>query len=142
MRLKALILVAALAASAHADPAPPSPTPADGERDPDRVLTAKVIGGFGIAAVVTGVGMGLVASREYHDAIDQHCGGGTVCDPSGYATTHHAIVLGNVGTGFGVVGVGLLGAAAFTYFTAPRIHATVAPVVSEHGGGLAFAGRF
>jgi hypothetical protein len=141
MRTLALAILLALTSSAHSDPAPESP------RDPDRVAAAAAVGALGSASLITGIVLGFKARSDYHAAFDAgQCmtvsGSPPLCDAQGQARAESAYTLGNVGTAFGVAGVALIGAAAITYFTAPRTHTVIVPVADDRGASLSLVRRF
>ena len=116
------------------------------ERRPTRVVAAYTLGGIGAASFVTGVLLGYVAKRKYDDAIAGNCempdpDRPRACNPEGYRGTNSAIMVANVGTVVGTVGVAMVAAAAVVYFTAPR-DVVVTPTASTQSAGLAVVGRF
>ena len=108
-----------------------------------RVVMAETITAIGAAGVVTGVVLGVVARSKYNSAIHDHCTSGDmpVCDANGFTSANNAITLANVGTVFGVVGVGAIIAGGVVYFTAPK-EFVVTPTASGQGAGIAISGTF
>ena len=139
VRTLAPFVVVSSISAAHAEPQPP--------RDPDRVAVAEALSLVGGASLLTGVVLGFKARADYQSAFDSgHCMNPSaehpVCDATGYSQAQSAHTLGNAGTLLGIGGLALVGAGAITYFTAPRIGATVTPVVDEHGAAVVLGGRF
>ena len=64
-----------------------------------------------------------------------------LCNVIGYSAQSNARTLANVGTGFGVAGLAVIGAGAVVFLTAPR-DLMVAPTVSERSAGVTVVGRF
>jgi hypothetical protein len=110
-----------------------------------RVLAAYTLGGLGAASIVTGVMLGISGKNKYDAEFDNgHCEdlpSGPRCNATGFANQKDAITRANIGTGFGVVGVLLVGAGAVVYLTAPK-DVVVIPTATASSGGLAVVGRF
>jgi hypothetical protein len=105
----------------HATPSAPAEAP-DPARHRRRVIGVSV-GIAGVAALGTGVALGLAAHRKWGSA-GAHCTAG-VCDPTGAAINRDARQLGDVGTVVGGVGVAALATGAILYLTAPRARPVV-----------------
>jgi hypothetical protein len=120
------------------------PTPTTLVRRKTRVYTAYTLGGIGAASLTTGIVLGVLARGDYRAQIDAgHCSDESppTCDAIGYSAQKDAVVLANMGTGFGVAGLALLGVGAVVFLTAPR-DVTVSPTVTERSAGLTILGRF
>jgi hypothetical protein len=125
-------------------PAPAPAVAATGDRRRTRVVAAYALGGAGAASLTTGIVLGLVAKSRYDAQIDGgHCTDASPprCDVAGYTAQSDAVTLANIGTGFGVAGLVLIGAGAVVFLTAPR-DVAVAPTVTERSAGLTVVGRF
>jgi hypothetical protein len=116
-----------------------------------RRLVAIGVGVAGAAAVATGLVFGAQARSTWDDArADGHCTDDGVCDDIGYPLAGDARRSGTVATV--LVGAGLAAATAgvIVYVTAPAderrsgrpARASLSPVVTAHGAGLAVIGRF
>lgn len=108
------------------------------------VYAAYSLGGIGVASLTTGIVLGVLAHGDYRAQIDAgHCTDGSppTCDEIGYTAQKDAVALANIGTGFGVAGLALIGAGAVVFLTAPR-DVAVSPTVTERSAGLTIVGRF
>jgi hypothetical protein len=124
--------------------APTAPAPRTTVRRTTRVYAAYTLGGIGAASLTTGIVLGVLARGDYRAQIDAgHCSDESppTCDEIGYSAQKDAVVLANMGTGFGVAGLALLGVGAVVFLTAPR-DVVVSPTVSERSAGLTIVGRF
>jgi hypothetical protein len=120
----------------------PSP---DSDRRHTRMVIAWTLGGAGVVGGVTGIALGAYAKHQYQLEIDHgscvEMASRLTCNAQGFANTRNAITLSNVGTVTGLVGLGLIAAAAVVYVTAPH-DVTVAPVATAQTIGFAAIGRF
>lgn len=108
------------------------------------VYAAYSLGGIGVASLTTGIVLGVLAKGDYQAQIDAgHCTDESPphCDEIGYPAQKDAVALANMGTGFGIAGLALIGAGAVVFLTAPR-DVGVTPTVSERSAGLTIVGRF
>lgn len=108
------------------------------------VYGAYTLGGVGVASLTTGIVLGLLARGDYRAQIDAgHCTDESPpqCDEIGYSAQKDAVALANIGTGFGIAGLALIGAGAVVFLTAPR-DVAVTPTVTERSAGLTVVGRF
>jgi tetratricopeptide (TPR) repeat protein len=122
----------------------PMETPVDGGRRKSRVYAAYTLGGVGAASLTAGIVLGFVARGRYREQIDAgNCTDTSppLCNVIGYSAQSNARTLANVGTGFGVAGLAVIGAGAVVFLTAPR-DLVVAPTVSERSAGVTVVGRF
>lgn len=120
------------------------PVEPQGRRRKNRVYAAYTLGGIGVASLTTGIVIGFLARSDYRAQIDAgHCTDESPphCDEIGYPAQKDAVALANIGTGFGVAGLALIGAGAVVFLTAPR-DVAVTPTVSERSAGLTVVGRF
>lgn len=121
-----------------------TPTVTFTSRRKTSVYAAYTLGGIGAASLTTGIVLGVLARGDYHAQIDAgHCTDESppTCDEIGYSAQKDAVSLANIGTGFGVAGLALIGAGAVVFLTAPR-DVTVAPTVTERSTGLTIVGHF
>jgi PEGA domain len=93
-----------------------------------RVPLGVTIGGIGLAAVATGIGVGVAAKNDYDDS-DRYCGPDDRCDPAGVDIRDSARTMGTAATVVFFVGVAATLGGTIVWLTAPR---------SE--GGLASSG--
>ncbi len=117
-----------------------------------RRTIGKITTASGLAAVVTGVAIGLYARGVYNDQIGPgKCmrieGGEPQCPPENQTETERAITLGNVGTVVGVVGVAAVGVGLYLWLRSPKESAveptlSVVPQLSPESTGVAAIGRF
>jgi hypothetical protein len=115
-----------------------------GERRRSRVLLAYGVGGAGALALITGVIVGVKAKGDYNAQIDNaNCTDDSppMCNDAGFAAQNDAVSLANVGTGFGVAGIVLVGAGAALFLTAPR-DVVVTPTATASSAGISVVGRF
>ena len=111
----------------------------------------KITTATGIAALGTGIVLGLVAKRRF-DAATDGCNritkdGDKVwqCGSTGYADTRSAHTLGTVGTVVGGVGLVAIGVGAYLWLRAPKDEeqrVSVLPHVGPDGAGIVAVGRF
>lgn len=116
-----------------------------------RRTIGKITTATGVAALGTGIVLGLVARRRF-DSATEHCNRITKdmdlvwqCDSTGFAGTRNAHTLGTVGTVVGGVGLVAIGVGAFLWLRAPRDEerrVSVLPHVGPDGAGIAAVGRF
>ena len=98
-------------------------------------------------STVAGVFIGIYANQKYDAQFEgnpapcQLVNDVSMCTPAGATEQNRAITIANVGTGFGVAGVVLMGTAAVLFFTAPK-DVVVVPTATASAGGLAVVGRF
>jgi len=117
-----------------------------------RRTIGKITTATGIAAIGTGVVLGLIAKRDYDAATDDDCSRITVdgdkiwqCGSSGFAGTRSARTLGTVGTVVGGIGLAAVGVGAFLWLRGPKDseqRVSVLPQLGPDGAGLAAVGRF
>jgi hypothetical protein len=112
--------------------APPPSAPATSQpvrRPPAPVLSPIIwfMGGAGIAALLTGGGLGLKGHVERLELIRDRCGTERVCEKARIDTIRTEWLAGGVAAGVGVV---VLGAAALTWYATRPPHGAAAPVVS------------
>lgn len=148
------------------DPAPPVEEPhvVTGKKKVKHVadpgqharIASYVIGGVGVAAMLSAGYLTIDAHADYQKALDDHCMGMTnACDAAGLSTTHHARSQANVATIVGVGGLLAAGGAVTLYILTPKPKVTYtyeadpsagafywSPVVNGDGGGVVFGGRF
>lgn len=116
-----------------------------------RRTIGKITTVVGMAAVGTGVAIGLVARRRF-DSATEDCRRITKnmeqvwqCDSTGYAGTRGAATLGTVGTVVGGIGLVAVGVGAYLWLRAPHDgeqRVSVVPHVGPDGVGIAAVGRF
>ncbi len=133
-----------------AAPGPSEPTPpvaeapktaGDGKPDGTMRTIGLVVGGVGIAALGTGLVLGLAARSKYEDAKSARCA--PVCDAEGKTETDDARSLGNVGTVVFVVGAVLTIGGATLWLTAKPTEGTPAVTAVKLGPGtFSIAGSF
>jgi hypothetical protein len=119
-------------------------TPTTTVRHRTSVYAAYTLGGIGVASLTTGIVLGVLARGDYRAQIDAgHCSDESppTCDEIGYSAQTDAITLANMGTGFGIAGLALIGAGAVVFLTAPR-DVAVSPTVTERSAGVTIVGRF
>ncbi len=117
-----------------------------GARRHQRVVTSFAIAGAGLAVLVGGVVIGLVADSRYSDAIDPKNGcsstsAGLVCPAGQREKATSAGSLADVGTIVGIVGVAAIAAGTVLYLTAPK-DLVVTPMATNQSAGVAISGRF
>ena len=121
---------------------PPSSAPS-GQR-----TAAWVVGGVGVAGLVAGGALGIVAAIDHNGASDDciAAGSGVVCNGSGYSQSRDAVHAATASTVALAAGGALVVLAAVIYWTAPTKHArsgwTVAPIVGMREGGLGVEGSW
>ena len=126
----------------------PSTEPADGaERRHTRLIYAFTAGGFGVAGMVTGGVVGLLARSKYREQFDNmNCSNESPprCNPTGFEAQTSAVTMGNVATVFFVGGAVLVATGAVLYLTAPKADGdlVVTPTASPTGAGLTVVGTF
>lgn len=123
--------------------------------DPPRAIGAHqklaiTAGGVGVAGVVIGSALALVAKSKWDDA-KPHCDDQHSCDPFGLTTGNSAHDLANAATaGFAIGGAGLA-AGVILWLTAPPARTSTAPAplaaeaqpwFSHDGGGIRVRGQF
>ena len=105
-----------------------------------------VIGGVGVAGMITGVIAGLVAKSEYDSASGGCNTGADACTQSRVDQSRSAVQLANVSTISFLTGAAAAGAGAIVFFTAPKSKGGEGAVVgvgpATEGAGLSIAGRF
>jgi hypothetical protein len=116
------------------------------DRRHKRLLVSYTIGGIGVAGLVTGIVLGIVADRNYNaDTAAPACSK----DSTGHLTcTHDATTkavsdgnLADVGTYVSVIGIAAIAAGVVVYLTAPK-DLVVTPMATNQTAGLAISGRF
>lgn len=135
--LRIVVDVPALAPVPHDEPPPVT------KRRRNRVLAAYTLAGIGGVGMIVGISIGFVANGRYEAQFDGECveGDPPMCSPAGKIAQDDAISLANVGTGFAVTGLVLIGAGAVVFLTAPK-DTVVIPTASASSAGLAVVGRF
>lgn len=112
-------------APAFAPPTRSEPPPDAGHERPDRTW-AYVLGGVGLAALGTGVGLGF-AAKSKNDEARELCGGGTSgCPLETMGAADDADTLATAGTIVGGVGLVSLALGAVLYFTAEPANESLA----------------
>ncbi len=116
-----------------------------------RRTIGKITTATGIAALGTGVVLGLIAKSDY-DAATRTCNRITVdgeevwqCDSPGFAGTRSARTLGTVGTVVGGLGLAAVGVGAFLWLRGPKDsepRVSVLPQLGPDGMGIAAVGHF
>lgn len=117
-----------------------------------RRTIGKITTVVGVVAIGTSVGLGLYANHKYQaqfDGMPAPCrtvNGIKQCNPDGYAATNNAILIGNVGTVVGVVGLVAAGVGAYLWLRSPSEHGerkvAFVPQVGPDGTGIAAVGHF
>lgn len=117
-----------------------------------RRTIGKITAIAGVVAIGTSIGLGLYANHAYQaefDGTPPNCNkvdGKRLCNPDGYAATKNALLIGNVGTVVGVVGLAAAGVGAYLWLRSPSEHAaravSVVPQLGPEGAGLAAVGTF
>lgn len=124
------------------------PVAGDGGTDDraSRLRLAMWLGGGGVASAGLSLGFALVARSHWNSAADgPHCervSDGARCDDIGSAQIRDAQHLADIGTGFFVGALGLAGAAAVIYFTAPSDRVVVTPVATGQTVGFQLTARY
>jgi tetratricopeptide (TPR) repeat protein len=126
-------------------PVPHDETSTVTQRRRTRVLAAYTLGGLGGVGVAVGITLGFVAKGRYQRQFDNGLceeGDPPMCSTvASKQSLDDAISLANVGTGFAVTGLVLVGAGAVVFFTAPK-DTVVIPTATASSAGLAVVGRF
>jgi tetratricopeptide (TPR) repeat protein len=141
--LRIVVEVPALAPMRPQDeePAPASET----RRRRTRVIAAYTLVGLGAASLGVGITLGFVGKSRYDQELENGmCSDGdppTCTNAAAYQRQRDAITMANIGTGFAVAGLALVGAGAVVFLTAPR-DVVVIPTATASSGGLAVVGRF
>ena len=115
----------------------------------------KITTATGIAALGTGIVLGLVAKRRFDSAtqganapctqITKDMDTVWQCDPTGYAETRSAHTLGTVGTVVGGIGLLAVGVGTYLWLRSPNgeeQRVSVLPLVGPDGAGIAAVGHF
>jgi hypothetical protein len=104
-----------------------------------------VLGGVGLAAVGTGLVLGLVAKGK-NDQVNGECGPSTCATQDGVNTAHSAVSLSTAATVTFIAGAAIMATGVTFFIVAPRSHTTaqvtVAPQVGSGSGGLTLYARF
>jgi hypothetical protein len=120
--------------------APVPPAAADEDPGHGRRILGLVVGGVGVAGLVTGGIFALSAKHKHDDAQNGHCDSKSVCDQTGFDLTNDARSAGTIATiAFGV-GAAAVAAGVVLYLTAPS--ETHAVAIAPTGSGLVLAGAF
>lgn len=115
-----------------------------------RRTIGKVMTVGGLAALGTGVVLGIVAKRQY-DSATENCNRITVdgnkvwqCESPDFAASGDAHALGTVGTVFGGIGLAAIGIGAVLWLRGSSVdqRVTVVPQVGPEGPGIAAVGHF
>jgi hypothetical protein len=132
-----------------------------------RQTIGKITTVTGVAALTTGIVLGVIANRKYDNQFTTHpdptpeqmINGVTPpsfctklpnqksqCDAEGFAATKSAITIGNVGTVVGIVGVAAVGVGVYLWLRPPsesgERQISFVPQVGPDGTGVAAVGRF
>lgn len=112
-----------------------------------RVRIAWTVGGVGAASAIVATALTLSARSSYNKTADgsdcMRVDGGITCNDAGDRAIADAQGRADLGTGFAIGAIALLGTGAVLYFTAPREPSVqVAPVAIDRGGGVTIRGRF
>jgi hypothetical protein len=116
----------------------------EGEGGPALSVAGWVVGSVGVAALVSGFGVGAAAKSKHNEARGTCSPGG--CSPAAQQQSRDAVALGNVGTGLAVVG-SLAAAVGVTLLIVGHVRAA-APEARLHfmgtpqGGLVALEGSF
>jgi hypothetical protein len=149
--------VAALADAPVVAP-PPGPTPVPGgpgvtplppvETTPASPLktVGLIVGGVGVAGLLTGGVFGILALSQNASANSGHCGGSlggaNQCDATGVSLRSQAVGYGNVSTIAFIAGGVLAAGGATLWLVAPSGHVQVGPATGQNGGGVLVRGDF
>jgi len=132
---------------ATAAPAPPEPEPEPPPEDEGSFITLPtlglIIGGVGVAALGTGVVLGVVAKSSYDDSLE-YCTDG-FCSQEGLDQQGDAVTLGTAGTVVFFVGAAAIVGGAALWFFAPDEEAAADEVALRLGvtpGGAVLRGIF
>jgi hypothetical protein len=116
-----------------------------------RRTIGKITTATGIAALGTGIVLGVIAKRDFDEAT-RSCNRITVrdeevwqCDSTGFAGTRSALTLGTVGTVVGGIGLAAIGVGAVLWLRGPKDsepRVSVVPHIGPEGAGIAAVGRF
>lgn len=109
------------------------------------VIGAIATGGAGVATLVVSGVLAVSASRYYNQAFTNgecfRAASGDVCTPAGLQRVDDARARGNLATGFGIVGLALVGTGVGLYVFAPR-QLELAPTATATSAGVSLTGRF
>ncbi|MEO8843477.1 MAG: hypothetical protein ABI591_05785 [Kofleriaceae bacterium] len=114
------------------------------DRRHKRLLVSYAIGGVGLAGLVTGIVIGVVADRNYNAdtaACVKDAQGQLFCTPEATAKAVSDGALADAGTYVSVIGLAAIAAGVAVYLTAPK-DLVVTPMASNQTAGLAISGRF
>lgn len=116
------------------------------DRRHKRLLVSYAVGGVGVAGLVTGIVLGVVADRNYNadtaaPACSKDSAGHLMCTPEATAKAISDGNLADVGTYVSVIGIAAIAAGAVVYLTAPK-DLVVTPMAANQTAGLAISGRF
>ena len=131
----------------------PALAPAVTVRKSSRRAIGLITAGTGVAAVATGVVLGLVARNRYNDQFEsgacEKVDGQDVCSPEAQGKTESAITLGTTGTVVGVIGIAAISVGAYLWLSAPKDRnernerdVSLVPTLSPDAAGLTAVGRF
>jgi hypothetical protein len=106
-----------------------------------RVLLGQIVGGVGVAGMISSGVLGLVARSEYHDPFSSGAcmkiGSAIDCTPAGTRAADSAVTRANWATGIGVVGLAAAITGAVLWYTAP-----VEVMVTPSSASIAMVRRF
>jgi len=113
----------------------------------NRVRLVWAFAGAGGASALTATILTLVGRSHYNKTADgdhcDHVSGGITCDSIGDKKIHDAQHLADIGTGFAVGSLVLVGAAAALYFTAPKNEPmSISPAIGAGSVGVSVRGAF
>lgn len=128
-------------------PPPPPPAPVVEPYDPTQRTVGWVIGGVGLAAVLTAGGLEVAALVKRGQANASDGCVNNFCAPDGLSAADDARTFAEVGQWTGIAGIGLLAVGLTVLLTAPdepetTAAWTTAPWGGPYGGGWQFEARF
>jgi hypothetical protein len=118
---------------------PPAVTTSVERRRHSRVVAAYAIGGLGVVAFGTSIGLATKAKSDWDKAI-AGCTN-NVCDVPHFNAAHDAGHLADIGTVVGTVGLAAIVTGAIVFFTAPKDFVVTASANGQ-SGGVAISGTF
>jgi hypothetical protein len=145
-RLERIPMGASAATSTPSSASTPTPAPAaahatasgSGQR-----TVGLVLGGVGVAGLVTSSIFGLVAKSTYDHALKDECAGSTgTCSAQGAQDGQSAHTQATLSTVGFVAGAALAAGGAVLFLTAPRDSVAVVPAIGAEQAGLLIEGRW
>jgi hypothetical protein len=107
-----------------------------------------IMTGIGVAALGTGIGLGMWANSHYDEQVADHCNDASppVCDGTGFEETHRAINYATFGTYIGVAGVAIAGVGAYLWLFGAKAsneqNVAIVPTLAPDSAGVTAIGRF